>query len=147
MLQRLERTPVNHLLAAAGKGIFVRREVEVDVRNILAHHLDFTNIPATQPAFMRQTNEFNGERVEAHRFGRYGVDRHHIAAGQDEVFDQRNHAARAGTVAREGSVHNRENAGMDFFLNGQQVDQGLMNHAVSPVAFIEKQPSESVAGG
>ena len=36
---------------------------------------------------------------------------------------------------------------MDFFLNGQQVHQSFVDHAVGPMAFFEEQPAEGVFHG
>ncbi len=47
-------------------------------------------------------------------------------------------------VAGEGPIHYREQARMDLLLNREQVHQGLVDHAVCPVALFEEQPAERV---
>ena len=122
-------------------------KVKIDVRNILSHHVDFAHIPAAESTFMGQADELDRERVEAHHFSGDCVNCNHISAGQDVVLDQRNHAAGAWPVARKGAIHDREDARMNFLLNGQQINQRLVNHAVCPMPFIEEQATERVLHG
>ena len=59
----------------------------------------------------------------------------------------RQHGARAGAVAGEGAVHDGEDAGMDFLLDRQQVDQRLVDDGVGPVAAGVEQAAEGVLHG
>src|SRR3569623_2612522 len=57
MLQRLQGTPVDHLLAAAGERILMAVKVEINGGDIFAGNFDFTNVATAQTPFVRQTNE------------------------------------------------------------------------------------------
>ena len=55
-----------------------------------------------------------------------------------------------GPVAGGGAVHEGEDAGVDLLLDGQQVDQGLVDPGMGVVAVVAEQAAEGVlhrAGG
>lgn len=54
------------------------------------------------------------------------VSGNNIPAGPDEVLEKRNHATMARLVASNGAIYDR-NSRVDFLLNGQQIDQCLVN--------------------
>ena len=93
---------------------------------------------------MRQADELDRQRVEAHQLGGDGVDRHLVGAGQDDVLDVRHHAARPGAVAGEGAVHHGEDAAVDLLLDHQQVHERLVDDRVGPVAVLVEQAAEGV---
>ena len=117
---------------------------------LIADDLDVARIAATEPALVRQADEFDRQRIHAHQLRGDGVDRHLIGAGENHVLDVRDHAARPGTVAGKRSVHDREHAAMNLLLNHQQVDERFVNHRVRPVPPLVEQPAKRVlhrAGG
>src|SRR5215469_13947376 len=113
-LQRLQRAPVDHLLAMAGEGV-ARVKVEIHAADVLADQFNLVNVAAPEPLFMREANESDRKRIEAHHFRRNGVNGDHVSAGENVVFDVRRQASRTRPVARKRSVHQREQSGMDFF--------------------------------
>ena len=66
------------------------------------------------------------------------------AAARMHVLDHRDHGARARAVAGGGAVHHREDAGVDLLLDGQQVDQRLVDPGVGVVALGVEQAAEGV---
>ena len=86
---------------------------------LIADDLDVARISAAEPAFVRQTDELDRQRIDSHQLGGDRVDRHLIRAGEDHVLDVRDHAARPGTVAGKRSIHDGEHAAMNLLLNHQ----------------------------
>jgi len=99
---------------------------------------------------VRDADVFQRHGIEAHHLGRHRVDGDLIRAGQHVVLDHRDHGARPGAVARGGAVHDGEDAGVDFFLDGQQIHQGAVNPTVRVVAVRGQESAKGVlhrAGG
>ena len=96
---------------------------------------------------MRQVNVLDVHGVESYQTGGHGVDGHLIGTGQQYVLHMRAHGARPGTVASRGAVHDGEQAGMNFFLDGKQVHQRLVNHRMRIVPVCGQQAAEGVLHG
>ena len=71
---------------------------------------------------MCATDESQTHRIEALEFGAHGVDGDLVARGKNQILDVRNHGAGAGAVAHDRSVHDREDSGMNFFLDQKKID-------------------------
>ena len=54
------------------------------------------------------------------------------------------HGARAGAVSGKRSVRDREDAGVYFLLDIQQIHQRFVYYRMRPVAFVVQQAAESV---
>jgi hypothetical protein len=72
------------------------------------------------------------------------VDRDLIGAREQHVLDVGDHAARSRPVARQGAVHDREDAAVDLPLDHQQIDERLMDHRMGPVTALVEQAAEGV---
>jgi hypothetical protein len=135
------------VLHPRGEGHVAERPIEVPVllRGVdVADDLDVARVTAAKPGVMGQPDELDRQRVDAHQPGGHCVDGHLVGTGQDDVLHVRHHAARSGTVAGEGAVHHREDAAVNLLLDHQQVDEGLVDDRMGPVAALVQQPAEGI---
>lgn len=112
--------------------------------NVIAHQLDVARIAHTQAVFVRQADVFDAERVEPHQLGGDGVDGDLICRGQDDVLLDGPDHARPGSISGGRAVHHREDAGVDFLLDRQQVHERFVNPRVGVVPVFAQQTAESV---
>jgi hypothetical protein len=99
---------------------------------------------------VRDVDELEAHRVEAHHLGGDGVDGHLIAGGEHVVLDHGEHRARPGAVARGGAVHDREEAAVDLLLDGEEIHQSPVDPRVRVVPVRREEAAEGVlhrAGG
>src|SRR5579871_4252120 len=122
-------------------------KVEIDISDVFPNDFDISNIAASQFLFVREANELDRERIEAHHFCGHCVNGDHVATGKNVILDMRDHASWTRPVACERAVHHGEEPGMDLFLNGEQVYEGFVDHTVGPMALLEQEPSERVLHG
>src|SRR5439155_23402661 len=119
-------------------------EAEIDPGDVEADDLDLARVADAETALVAEADELERHRVEAHQLRCDGIDRDHVAGGEDEVFNVRSHGARAWAVPRDRAVRDGEDAGVNLLLNSQQVDECLMDLRVSPVAAEVEQAAERV---
>ena len=63
--------------------VVLHLEVEVQLGDVLAHHLDLAHVAHAEPPLVRDPDAVDvRHRVEAHEPGAHGVDRHHVVARQ-----------------------------------------------------------------
>ena len=82
--------------------------------------------------------------IEAHQLGSHGIDGHLVRRGQDDVLDQRLHHARTGAISGGGAIHDGQDPGMDFLLDGQQVHQRFVDPGVGVMAVFAQQTPKSI---
>src|SRR5512133_4118298 len=111
-------------------------EMPVLAGDTVADYLDLTHVATAQAALVRQADVGDGQGIKAHQFGRDGVDRYLVGRSQDDVLDLGLNDARTGPVAGGSAVHEGKDAGVDLLLDGQQVDQRLVNPRMCIVAMM-----------
>ncbi len=136
------------MLVLGGEGHLLERAVEVPVllRGIeVADDLDVTHVTAAEALLVREADELAvGHRIHAHELRGDRVDRDLIVGREDHVLRIRDHAARAGAVTGERSVHDREDSLVDLLLDHEEVDEGLVDDRVRPVAVLVQKTAERV---
>ena len=96
---------------------------------------------------MSQANKIKGQGVKAHHAGSYAVDGHLIRGRQYTVFDFRHHRSGPWAITCNRPVADGKHPGVDLLLNGQQIDQGLVNDTVRPMTMGLKQSTEGILHG
>ena len=136
VFEGLEGSPVDGFLAAAEEGVFAAAEVPVDAGYVGADDFDVANVAAAESHFVRHPDELDAHWIEAHHLGGYGVDGDLIGAREDDVLGVPAHGAGAGSVAGECAVGYGEDAGVNLLLYLQEVNEGLVDGGVCPVAVV-----------
>jgi len=96
---------------------------------------------------VRDPDVLERHRVEAHHLGGDRVDGNLIGARQHVVLHDGDHRPRPGAVARGRPVHHGEEARVDLFLDGEQVDQRLVDPRMGVVPLGGEQAPERVLHG
>ncbi|MBN9494892.1 peptidase dimerization domain-containing protein, partial [bacterium] len=74
-----------------------------------------------------EADERDGHGIEAHESSGGGIDRDLVRAREDEVLHVRTHCARARAIARDGPIHDGEDAGVDLLLDSKQVHKRFVD--------------------
>ena len=111
----------------------------------VSHDAYVPRVAAAQSRVVRQADVTEVlEGIEAHEARRDRIDGHLIGGCKDDVLDVGDHAARARPVPGEGAVHHGEHTAVDLLLDQQEIDQGLVDAGVGPVATLVQEPAERV---
>ena len=144
LLDRAQRAEPDEVPGGRGQ---VVADLEAPVLGLdvdVADDVHLVEAAGAQAALVGHPDVLELEGLEAHHLGGHGVNGGLVGRGQHQVLAHGDQGSRAGTVADGGAVHHAEQAGVDFPLDGQQVDEGLVDPGVGVVAPGGQQAAEGV---
>ena len=143
ILERFEQTMIDGVLPFAGEGI-AGVEAPVHFLDVLSDDLDLFEITHSQPSFVSTSDKGKAKGIEAHNLRCHRVDGDLIGRSQDEVLDVNIHAAWSWPATDHRTVHDREEARVNLFLDHEQVGEGLVDHGMCPMTLLVQEAAEGI---
>ena len=135
---------IDHLLAAAGKGILLDKSPVGEASSCSPRISIWLGSPIPMLLLVSQADKMDAHRIETLQLGAHRIDCHLVGRGQQDIGLVPAHGTRAGSIPGEGAIHDGEDPRVNILLDLEQIDQCLVDQAMGPVAIAAQQASKGV---
>src|SRR3989344_3884767 len=142
-LNKRKWTLSEHLIPKNNR-TFIRRKVEVYLRNIFSHNIYLINITTAKSLVMCYFDKFYFHWIISHHFRRDGIDCNLISRSKNIVFYFRNHRPWSSTITCNSPIHYCKDSWMNLFLYRKKIYKYLIDPCMTMMSFFRNQPTKSI---